>query len=413
MALRKADRDLRLAEGLREMPSWLRALFGVDSVDRTLRHAIANLEQLVSPAGHHHEHPGHWAGDQEGAYALAVLVAVREHASPAAGPFRQYGLDAPPTENEIATRIIEGRETWWDLAYFSAFERKDTEAFVHLAETRTGRLVGNTLKARGTVIALTLGGLFFVPGTLLAFMRARSRGPRVNYTERWNPTYGLGVFLLAYLAYLGFATVFEQLAGHVARSGGDGPLFPMPVFIALDSLTRFLPALIALGLLFRKARHVRTRFGLGGPFDGKLVLGAFAMLQILDFGLRVAFDRFSTGDPTGGLSSAEEGPWGLVLGIVSACMAAPIAEEILYRGVLFRSLANRLPVGVAALLSAVVFALVHFVPGTTLLLIGVVGFMTAMTYAASRTLLTAIVLHALYNAAVKIPEWIIYQTPLF
>ncbi len=413
LALRKTDRDLRLADGLREMPSWMRALFGIEALDTAIDHAISNLKGLVTLTHRHSTSPELDALQREGAYALAVLTALSEGASPAAGPFRSFGIAVPPDEKEISGRIIEGREAWWDLVYFRALKRDDAEDFARLVDARTGRLISNTLKARGAVIALTLGGLVFVPGTLLAFLRARSYGPRVSYTERWKASYGIGVFFLAYLAYLGFTITFNQLLLHLASKSEGGALLSMPVYIALDSLTRFLPALLAIGLLFRNGRHAISRLGLTGPFDGKMVLGAFAILQVIDFGLRVAFDRFTYADPTGGLSPNEMGVWGLVLGVVSACMAAPIAEEILYRGVLFRSLANRLPLAFAALVSSVIFALVHFVPLTSLVLIGLVGFMSAMTFAASRTLLTAIVLHALYNAAVKIPEWIIYQTPLF
>ena len=413
LTLLKIDRDLRLADGLEDMPSWLRSLFGVESVDTAVHHAMKALRPMVIPKHRHDTSDELLELEREGAYALSVLTAVSEEASAAAGPFRTYGLAAPPSESEVSQRIIEGRESWWDMQYLMALERPEFDQFQKLHSVRTERLVGNMMKARGAVVALTLGGLVFVPGTLLAFLRARSKGPRINYTERWKASYGVGVFLLAFLAYLGFTVSFQTLLNQLAKGSHGGPLLSMPVYVALDSLTRFLPALLAIGLLFRHGKHAISRFGLRGPFNGKLVLGAFSILQILDFGLRVGFDRFSSGNPTGGLSPNEVGVWGLVLGVASACIAAPIAEEIVYRGVLFRSLANRLSLGSAAIVSSVAFSLVHFVPWTSLILIGVVGFMCAMTYAASRTLLTAIVLHALYNAAVKIPEWIIYQTPLF
>ena len=75
--------------------------------------------------------------------------------------------------------------------------------------------------------------------------------------------------------------------------------------------------------------------------------------------------------------------WGLAFATVSACLVAPFAEEIVYRGVLLRSLANRFGV----LAGAVVFS------GT-------------------RGLSTVIALHCLYNLAVKLPEWFIYHAGL-
>ena len=143
-----------------------------------------------------------------------------------------------------------------------------------------------------------------------------------------------------------------------------------------------------------------------------MVLGAFAILQIIEFGLRMTLGASGPPDPTGGLSPEESGPWGLVFGVATACIAAPLAEEIVYRGVLFRSLANRLRVWPAVIASSVVFSLVHFYPWPSLVTVALVGAACALVYASSRTLLTAVALHALYNAAIKIPEWIVYQTPL-
>ena len=136
------------------------------------------------------------------------------------------------------------------------------------------------------------------------------------------------------------------------------------------------------------------------------------MLQVIEFGLRMTIDRSGPVDPLGGLEPIEDGMWGLLFSIVTACIAAPIADEILYRGVLFRSLANRLHVSVAVLVSSLVFALVHFYPLSSLLTVFTVGAACALCYVSSRTLLTAIALHALYNAAIKIPEWIVYHAPL-
>ncbi|MBK1826853.1 CPBP family intramembrane glutamic endopeptidase [Haloferula rosea] len=417
LAFRKADRDLRLAEGTAHMPSWVQPLLGIDNLQQTLATRINALAPLVYGRHRHDEtDPRSTAMADEGAFALGVMIAVHGQGNAANGPFQQLGIPGAPSTEEIMSRIIEGREHWWDLAYLQALELPASEAeagafAAQLVDARTRHLVSNTIKARGAVIAVTLGGLIFLPGTLLGFMRSdRPRG----YVGRWTLSFGLGVFLLAYLAYLGFSLSFSHSIDWISRIPSDegGPLMTMPVFITLDSLTRFLPALIALGLLFRRCRHAISRLGLAGPLDGRMVLGGFAILQIIEFGLRMTIDRSGTPDATGGLSMMEVGPWGLVLGVASACLAAPVAEEILYRGVLFRSLHNRMRLAPAVLISSVVFALVHFYTLPSLIMVGCVGAVCALGYSASRSLLTAIVLHALYNASIKIPEWIVYQTAL-
>jgi membrane protease YdiL (CAAX protease family) len=80
--------------------------------------------------------------------------------------------------------------------------------------------------------------------------------------------------------------------------------------------------------------------------------------------------------------------------------------------VLFRALRNRLGVLVAALISAVVFASLHFYDVYGLASVGIFGFTCALLYSATGSLRTTIVLHLLYNASIKIPEWIVYHAPL-
>ncbi len=408
--MRKADRDLRLAEGTAHLPPIVQPLLGIDPLPRTLDHHIESFETMIRSRHRKDEDEPTREISDEGAYALGVMIALRGNGNPAAAPFAQLGVTGPPSAEEVISRIIHGEEHWWDMAYLEALDIPESDYAAKLVEARTRHLVSNAMKARGTVLALALGGLVFIPGTLLAFFRAgRAKGP-VNYSHRWHLSFGLGVFLLAYLAFVGFGNLFNQ--GLAAVATGDGPVMSMPVFVAVATVTSFLPALIALGLLFRRARHAVSRLGLAGPLDGRMVLGAFAILQICEFGLRMTIDASGPIDPTGGLSPEESGPWGLVFGIATACIAAPVAEEIVYRGVLFRSLTNRLRVWPAVVISAIVFALAHFYPWPSLIAVALVGAACALAYASSRTLLTAIALHALYNAAIKIPEWIVYQTPL-
>jgi membrane protease YdiL (CAAX protease family) len=415
--MRKADRDLRIAEGTANLPPWIRPALGIDPLNETLATTEASFRQLIGKRHRHDEDPATRALNDEGAYALAIIIALQNDGNPATGPFNNLGLPGPPPPEPIISRIIAGQEHWWDLAYLRGLDLPETEYAAKLVDARTQHLTNNAIKARGTVLALALGGLIFVPGTLIAFLRAgrSKRRRRVNYSHHWQISFGLGVFLLAFLASIGFSITFNTALQQIAPVSTDGvakPLMSMPLFITLDSLTRFLPALIALGFLFRRSRHAVSRLGIAGPLNGKMVLGSFAILQIIEFGLRMTLDRSGTPDPLGGLDSSEEGPWGLVFGVVSACIAAPIAEEILYRGVLFRSLANRINVFSAVLISSLVFALVHFYPISSLITVFSVGVACALCYVSSRTLLTAIGLHALYNAAIKLPEWIVYHAPL-
>lgn len=141
-------------------------------------------------------------------------------------------------------------------------------------------------------------------------------------------------------------------------------------------------------------------------------MGVFSLLMIVDQILRLAMGESGSNSPGGGLSLAESGLWGVAFALISACLLAPVAEEIIYRGVLFRACRNRLGVMSAALASSAMFALLHFYDGYGLVSVAIFGFSCALLYAGTSSLTTVIALHMLYNSAIKIPEWIVYHAPL-
>jgi membrane protease YdiL (CAAX protease family) len=184
------------------------------------------------------------------------------------------------------------------------------------------------------------------------------------------------------------------------------------VALLLDSAARLLPSLIALALLFRRPAHAARVLGFGRPVELKAIFGIFSLLVIVDQLLRWSLDGGGATDPGGGLSLGDSGAWGLAAAVVSACLLAPVAEETLYRGVLFRSFRNRLGVIAAAILSSTVFALLHFYDGYGLASVGIFGLACAFLYSGTGSLTTVIVLHMLYNTSIKLPEWLVYHAPL-
>lgn len=83
---------------------------------------------------------------------------------------------------------------------------------------------------------------------------------------------------------------------------------------------------------------------------------------------------------------------------VMACVVAPIVEELIFRGLLFRGLQGVTSTRNAALLSAAVFAAVH--PPIALPAVFMVGLATAWVMHKTNSLRAAMLLHALYNGAV-------------
>lgn len=86
----------------------------------------------------------------------------------------------------------------------------------------------------------------------------------------------------------------------------------------------------------------------------------------------------------------------LLLALPVVCIAAPIVEETVFRGVIYRWLRGVLPLGYAMALSAAVFAVAHAISVLFLPLMGL-GILLAWIYERSRSLWPGVLVHALFN----------------
>lgn len=90
--------------------------------------------------------------------------------------------------------------------------------------------------------------------------------------------------------------------------------------------------------------------------------------------------------------------------VIGAVLLAPIAEELVFRGVLYPALARRVPRGAAMWLSAAVFAVVHGAGadalGNVLLMLIILpfGVLLAWGYERTGTLLVPVAAHVVFNA---------------
>lgn len=399
----KLDRDSRLAEAMADDPPWLRWLAGAEDLPRVQHRAKMALEELAKE----HSLSG------EGIQAYGTLFSEEEGGN-LLGNLRQMGGiaggdDLPPSREALATKLQMGEGSWID--------REIAKAYLDLHGSDIALTKGLATYGEGTAVvrkraivsgyvvwSVILIGTFFIPVSVLRLFKIRNNWD-TGYGRAWSVSLGLVVFLAATLSWIGF--LLAMRAGFMAV-----PDIPQGLGLALGAGMGLLPALIAIGLLFRRPSHAVRAFGLNRAPSWELALGLFAMLEWVNQGFAPLLEHLSSPNPTGGLNMGEKGGWGLAFAFVSACLVAPISEEILYRGVLFRSLANRFGVAVGALSSAGVFALVHFYNLYGLASVALFGFICALAYSATRSLTTAVLLHFLYNVVVKLPEWFVYHAPL-
>jgi uncharacterized protein len=97
---------------------------------------------------------------------------------------------------------------------------------------------------------------------------------------------------------------------------------------------------------------------------------------------------------------------------VLSCFLAPLAEEVFFRGFMFRAIAERMPVLWAALISGGVFGLIHLPgsPAESVLVLGLFGVALCLLLWRTGSLIPCIMLHALNNsisfgATKELPWW--------
>ncbi len=161
-----------------------------------------------------------------------------------------------------------------------------------------------------------------------------------------------------------------------------------------------LTANVVAALLVLAARLLRPRWfayprpGARGPWgvcaSGLLALafvaGAATSYWLLSLGGQEAFER----------TVAAREAAGVVLTLVLALVVAPIAEEALFRGVVYPLLRRRVGVAVSALVSSVAFAVLHGNPVQFVLALPL-GIVLALMYERGRKLWPCIVGHAAVN----------------
>jgi membrane protease YdiL (CAAX protease family) len=234
---------------------------------------------------------------------------------------------------------------------------------------------------------------------------AHDGGPRVGLAVGAIGTYFVGQLVIGVVA----ATVLSWLGIEV------GPSAPTSTPGALDEGTALLAlavssqigGLAAVLWLLRRRGHVLTDLvGRRRPFGRLAGVGlGVGLLAWLGSTVVVAVlvavsgsERVPEQALTGSLS---DGILPLLLAVVAAVVMAPIAEELLFRGLLHRALRRRRSLPVATAVSSLAFAVVHvdvaFSQPLALVGLVIVGAALAVAYERTGSLVVPIVMHAVHN----------------
>ncbi len=253
-------------------------------------------------------------------------------------------------------------------------------------------------------------GLGAIVAALVLGVRALFRREQLSLPWYSNLAFLRWPEVVDVVAVMAFCTAL----GHVARRAlTSGLMADAPPALAARVAHYLLVAIPALALVITRTRsrdaNWRRALGLRWPGGGAVVWPAALALGLtllaapwavdaLGPGLGVLLSRLGAAGVGGGSSSA-----GLGVDLMIALALAPVVEEVIFRGFVFRALLERLHPLLAAGASGLLFAAVH-VPWDpqTLISLFVLGTVTAYTYRATRSLWPCIIAHAGYNACVLV-----------
>jgi uncharacterized protein len=213
------------------------------------------------------------------------------------------------------------------------------------------------------VVAFTLLGIILVFAVLVGLARSNRAVYRANLE-----TISLSATLAIYLAFgAGIAVALRRLRAPLAFLGLRWPT------LRDVSLTILLLIPWYLGIIFVSAASALI-------FNGGRVVPSNSRLIFVQ--------------RPGGIGL-------LLLALLVTAVAAPICEEVFFRGMLFRLLRTRVPLWTAVLLSAMAFGLAHASPAVSAALLPTfmyMGIVLAVVYVRTGWLTNNILLHAASNA---------------
>lgn len=208
----------------------------------------------------------------------------------------------------------------------------------------------------------------------------------------WGPLGGLGIAILA--LFFGLLASIPFLALD-SRDPSDLSLETTVAIQVATALGFIIVPIAAAAILNSSLRKGLRQLGfVSFSVKTALIWSGIGILAYLAFAL---FYVTVIGPAEQDDIASEFGPIGIQILLI--VFAAPLAEEICFRGLLFRGFRTRLPFWLSALLAASIFGLLHYDTGVSAIpLLIFLGVVFALVYEKTQSLWPAIILHAANNA---------------
>jgi len=291
-----------------------------------------------------------------------------------------------------------------ELLKLTLYERAGDRAQADALRESLGRAAGWSVITLGAVFGTVgcagIGGLVVLITYLLRLPRLPARPAPNESPFVYDPLlWALVIFLLAMLN--------APALDHILRDFGvdaSNALYLLAVLLPLMFLASLRGEPDALGRIrwFEGAWWKQLGAALAGYAAYVPFLGVLLMLTLL---VAPALPAEQT-NPIGARATESQTALQWLWIFVQAAVLAPIIEEFVFRGVLFKVLWQRTGrVWLSAFVSGYLFAVIHpqFLGG--IFPITVLGAVLAIVYAHTRSLLPCIIIHALNNGLITLMLW--------
>jgi len=234
--------------------------------------------------------------------------------------------------------------------------------------------------------------------------------PLTSVSWGWRATLGLAflaLFMNWMLAMLSSLPAVQRFA-KTATAGLPAADRSAGVWAALLVLSVVTYAvLLAAALVGVKLKHAKLAPALGfrrarlWPVVGLVAGGVWIGFSVdIAYSISTALLKIKMPDTNAQLlRSGAKTPFGVIAVFVLVGVIAPVAEEILFRGVVFSGLRDSWGEGWAIVVSSVLFGVMHLQP-LVMIPTAILGLLLAKVFSMTRSLWASIALHSAYNTTI-------------